>query len=99
MSGGTARDPADSPAAALGCTALFLGLGAATGLWPTLTLGLFPVTVMAGGLAVPLGLAGIHYARRGIGRMWIAVTGTVLGAVGFAWPVVLFLAFFTPVAP
>ncbi|MCC5475468.1 hypothetical protein [Streptomyces barringtoniae] len=99
MSESTTPEPADSPAAALGCTALFLGLAAATDLWPTLTFGLFPVSLIAGGLAVVLGLAGVHYARRGIGRMWIAVTGTVLGAIGFAWPVALFLTLFAPVAP
>jgi hypothetical protein len=36
---------------------------------------------------------GIHYAGRGHGRLWSAVTGTVLGAVGLA---VFFLLFATP---
>ncbi|WP_369393547.1 hypothetical protein AB5J72_42830 [Streptomyces sp. CG1] len=33
---------------------------------------------------------GIHRALRGIGHLWTAVNGTVLGANGFACPWVLF---------
>ncbi|GAA2503850.1 hypothetical protein GCM10023100_12050 [Actinocorallia cavernae] len=40
-------------------------------------------------LAVTLGLAGARYARQGVGRMWPAATGTVLGAAGFVFPMVL----------
>ncbi|MFZ4238236.1 hypothetical protein ACOZGD_23995 [Streptomyces murinus] len=36
-----------------------------------------------------LGLAGARYARQGVGRMWPAATGTVLGAAGFVFPMVL----------
>ncbi|MEU0005448.1 hypothetical protein ABZ079_14455 [Streptomyces sp. NPDC006314] len=87
----TTPDPADTPATALGPTALVLGLVAAPGLWPTLTFGLLPVMLIAGGLAVVLGLTGVHYALHGIGRLWIATTGTVLGALGLAYPFVLVL--------
>lgn len=83
----------DTPAVTLGPTSLFLGLGAATGLLPWLTLALFPVMLIAGGLAVVLGLTGVHYARNGIGRMWLAVTGSVLGAIAFTYPFVLFMPF------
>ncbi|MEV6841324.1 hypothetical protein AB0N17_43840 [Streptomyces sp. NPDC051133] len=84
----------DSPAVALGPTSLFLGIGAATGLLPWLTLGLFPVMIIGGALAVVLGLSGVHYARLGIGRMWLAVTGTVLGAIAFAYPFWVFMPLF-----
>lgn len=43
-----------------------------------------PWSVMAGGHAVTFGATGIHYARQGVGRMWTAVAGTTLGAVGLA---------------
>ncbi|WP_225827799.1 hypothetical protein [Streptomyces naphthomycinicus] len=91
----TAPGRDDSPAVALGPTALFLGLGAATGLLPQLTLGLFPLMLIGGALAVVFGLTGVHYALRGIGRLWIATTGAVLGAIAFAYPFVLFLPFWT----
>lgn len=94
MPGSTTPDRADTPATALGPTALVLGLVAASGLWPTLTFGLLPVMLIGGGLAVVLGLTGVHYAIRGIGRLWVAVTGTVLGALGLIYPFVLFLPFF-----
>ncbi|MFH8337207.1 hypothetical protein [Streptomyces sp. AM6-12] len=80
----------DSPATLLGPTALVLGAVAALGICPLLML--FPLTVLAGALAVTFGLAGIHYARRGLGRMWPAATGTVLGAAGFLCPWVLLVA-------
>ncbi|MER6331165.1 hypothetical protein ACF09H_24250 [Streptomyces sp. NPDC014983] len=82
----------DSPATLLGPTSLVLGIVAALGLCPLLML--FPLTALAGALAVTLGLAGVHYARRGVGRMWPAATGTVLGAAGFAYPWVLFMVMF-----
>lgn len=82
----------DSPAVALGPTALVLGLIAATGAWPSLMLAVLPWSFLAGGLAVTFGLMGIHYARQGTGRMWTAVTGTVLGATGLAGFLTLFAA-------
>ncbi|MCD7440036.1 hypothetical protein K4B79_17610 [Streptomyces lincolnensis] len=84
MSGTATPRQDDSPATALGPVALFLGLVAATGAWPALMAATLPWSVMAGGLAVTFGATGIHYARQGIGRMWTAVTGTTLGAVGLA---------------
>ncbi|MCF1594067.1 hypothetical protein [Streptomyces muensis] len=76
------RDPIvvarqDSPAVALGPTALVLGVIAA------LTSFVFaPFALIAGGLAVTLGAAGMHHARQGVGRMWTATLGTLLGTVG-----------------
>ncbi|MFF9087830.1 hypothetical protein ACF1BE_15665 [Streptomyces sp. NPDC014991] len=83
---------ADTPAGGLSPTALVLGTMAAAGVWPTLTFGLLPVMVVAGGLAVTFGLAGVHHARRGVGQLWTAVTGTVLGTVGLLHPLVLLMA-------
>ncbi|CAL2069408.1 MULTISPECIES: hypothetical protein [Streptomyces] len=77
----------DSPATLLGPTALVLGVIAFLGTCPLLLL--FPLTLLAGALAVTLGLAGARYARQGVGRMWPAATGTVLGAAGFVFPMVL----------
>ncbi|MER5547393.1 hypothetical protein ABT072_34290 [Streptomyces sp. NPDC002589] len=91
MSRSAASQGADSPAVLLGPTALGLGLAAAAGLCPWLTFGLIPVMLICGALAFTLGLGGIHYAFRGIGRMWMAATGAVLGGIGFACPLVLFL--------
>ncbi|WP_327352334.1 hypothetical protein [Streptomyces sp. NBC_01304] len=89
----TAPSQADAPAVALGPTALVLGAPSALGVWvPELGFAVLPLVFIAGALAVTLGAAGIHYARRGIGRAWIALTGTVLGAVGFFGVVSLFLA-------
>ncbi|MET9451875.1 hypothetical protein [Streptomyces cinerochromogenes] len=90
MPANTASDGADTPAGALGPTALVLGAVAAACLWPPLML--LPVMFLAGGLAVTFGLMGAHYARRGIGRMWTAVTGAVLGTTGLLFPFVLLLA-------
>ncbi|MER6275228.1 hypothetical protein ABT202_02735 [Streptomyces sp900105245] len=84
---------ADSPATALGPTALVLGALAAVGVWPTLTLGLLPEMLIAGGLAVTFGLTGLHYAQRGVGRTWTSAAGVVLGAVGLLYP---FVVFFLP---
>ncbi|MEW2259988.1 hypothetical protein [Streptomyces sp. NPDC047869] len=84
MSAPTTPDPTDTPAVALGPTALVLGVIAAPGLWPGLMFVVTPWSWLAGALAVTFGLAGIHYARRGTGRMWPAVTGTVLGFLGLA---------------
>ncbi|KUN03092.1 hypothetical protein AQI95_24320 [Streptomyces yokosukanensis] len=94
MSRTSTPEGADAPATLLGPTALGLGLAAAAGLCPLLTFGLLPVMLICGGLAVTFGLTGIHYARRGIGRLWTATTGTVLGAIGFVYPFVLFLPLF-----
>ncbi|MDI3405290.1 hypothetical protein [Streptomyces cavernicola] len=75
----------DSPAVALGPTALVLGVLSTVGAWvPYLFLLALPWTIIAGGLAITLGLAGVHYARQGIGRMWPAAAGTTLGAAVFA---------------
>ncbi|OIK25016.1 hypothetical protein [Streptomyces malaysiense] len=77
----------DSPATLLGPTALVLGAVSAVGICPLLML--FPLTELAGALALTFGLAGVHHARRGLGRMWPAATGTVLGAAGFLCPWIL----------
>ncbi|WDV53907.1 hypothetical protein PV963_27900 [Streptomyces coeruleorubidus] len=69
----------DTPATALGPTALVLGIFSAVGTW----MFLIPWTVIAGALAITFGVMGIHYARRGTGRMWTATAGGVLGAAGF----------------
>lgn len=82
MSTATTPRQDDSPATALGPVAMFLGLVAATGAWPALMFATLPWSLIAGGLAVTFGASGIHYARQGIGRMWTAVAGTTLGAVG-----------------
>ncbi|MER7401881.1 hypothetical protein ABT373_05185 [Streptomyces sp. NPDC000070] len=76
----------DTPATALGPTALVLGVFSAVGTWAFLV----PWTVIAGGLAITFGAMGMHYARRGTGRMWTATAGTVLGAVGFFGTATLF---------
>lgn len=94
MSGSTASDGADSPAVLLGPTALGLGLAGVAGLCPWLTLGLIVVMLICGPLAVTFGLMGVHYARRGIGRLWTGATGAVLGAIAFVYPFVLFMPFF-----
>ncbi|MEV6117101.1 hypothetical protein AB0L59_32620 [Streptomyces sp. NPDC052109] len=96
MAESTRPDGADSPAILLAPTALGLGIAAAAGLFPWLTLGLTPVMLVAGALAFTFGLTGIHYALRGIGRLWMAATGAVLGALGFIWPVVLFTGYLWP---
>ncbi|MFJ2213025.1 hypothetical protein ACIQVO_27170 [Streptomyces sp. NPDC101062] len=86
--------PADSPAAALGPTALVLGVLSAVGACvPALTLITLPWTIIGGALAVTFGAAGIHYARHGTGRLWVAATGTVLGAVALAAVATLIGAF------
>ncbi|MEU6283312.1 hypothetical protein [Streptomyces sp. NPDC047028] len=90
MSGSTARDGVESPAVLFGPTSLGLGLAASAGLCPWLFFGLLPVMLICGALAFAFGLSGIYSAQRGVGRMWMATTGTVLGVTGFAWPVVLF---------
>ncbi|MEV7504958.1 hypothetical protein [Streptomyces sp. NPDC093018] len=97
----TAPGPSDSPATllgpislALGCAALLgpvcLALGFTDAEWPiALALLLLPVTLFGGILAITLGLPGLHYAQRGIGRMWPAATGTALGAAAFVLPCLL----------
>ncbi|GLX47125.1 hypothetical protein Shyhy01_00750 [Streptomyces hygroscopicus subsp. hygroscopicus] len=89
LSDRTTPGPDDSPATLLGPTSLVLGIVGALGICPPLML--FPLTLLAGALAVTFGLAGVHYARRGVGRMWPAVTGTVLGAAGFVYPWLLLM--------
>ncbi|OEJ27637.1 hypothetical protein AR457_27435 [Streptomyces agglomeratus] len=83
----TVHDRTDTPAVALGPTALVLG--AVTAIWPWVPL--FPVALLAGPLSVTFGVAGMYYAGQGIGRMWTAVTGTVLGAAGFVGVFLLFV--------
>ncbi|MFE2941470.1 hypothetical protein ACFXKG_20760 [Streptomyces sp. NPDC059255] len=72
----------DTPADALGPTALVLGALSTVGVCAP-ALFLFPWAVIAGALAVTLGATGIRYALQGTGRLCTAVAGTVLGAVGF----------------
>ncbi|WP_138897265.1 hypothetical protein [Streptomyces chryseus] len=43
----------------------------------------FLAPVIAGPLAITAGVAGIHYAHHGTGRLWTAITGTILGAAAF----------------
>ncbi|MFI9050820.1 hypothetical protein [Streptomyces sp. NPDC053427] len=90
----TVPDRTDTPAVALGPTALVLGALSAAGAWaPALALVTFPWALIAGGLAVTFGAAGIHYARHGIGHLWAATAGTTLGALGLAGTLALFGAF------
>ncbi|MEU0841572.1 hypothetical protein ABZ370_19170 [Streptomyces sp. NPDC005962] len=90
----TAADRSDTPAVALGPTALVLGVFSAVGVWtPTLMFFTFPWTIITGGLAIALGAMGIHHARRGAGRLWTAVAGTTLGGIGFAGVVWLLFSF------
>jgi hypothetical protein len=89
----TVADRNDTPAVALGPTALVLGAFSAVGIWtPALTLYTLPWTIIAGGLAIALGAMGIHHARRGAGRLWTAIAGTALGGIGFAGVVALLWA-------
>ncbi|MFI7012735.1 hypothetical protein [Streptomyces sp. NPDC050164] len=85
MTGSPTPMETDTPATALGPTALVLGLFSAVGTWAFL----IPWTVIAGALAITFGVMGIHYARRGTGRMWTATAGTILGAAGFFGTVTL----------
>ncbi|MFY4720827.1 hypothetical protein [Streptomyces sp. LaBMicrA B280] len=48
-----------------------------------------PVRLTGHPLAITLGLPGLRYAQRGIGRMWPAATGTALGAAAFVLPCLL----------
>jgi hypothetical protein len=78
-----ASDRSDTPAVALGPTALVLGAFSAVGAWvPALVFVTLPWAFIAGALAVTFGVWGIHYARQGTGRLWTAVAGTTLGAMG-----------------
>jgi hypothetical protein len=67
----------DSPATALGPVALVLGVISTLGAFV-----FFPIAWIAAGLAVTFGATGMHYARQGIGRMWTAALGTILGVAG-----------------
>ncbi|MFI7503998.1 hypothetical protein ACIBVL_37065 [Streptomyces sp. NPDC049687] len=94
---------ADTPATALGPTALVLGVisvAPAFALFPSLALAflMFPWAVIASALAVTFGAVGIRYARRGIGRVWMAVAGTTLGAIGLVGTTTLFWVL-VPTAP
>ncbi|WP_328411510.1 hypothetical protein OG542_15630 [Streptomyces violaceus] len=88
MAGTTASTATDTPATALGPTALVLGAFSAVGTWAFL----IPWTVIAGALAMTFGAMGIHYARRGTGRLWAAATGAALGTTGFIGTVTLLWA-------
>lgn len=89
----TVPDRTDTPAVALGPTALVLGALSAIGAWaPALALVTLPWASIAGALAVTFGAAGIHHARHGVGRLWTALAGTTLGAIGFAGTIVLIWA-------
>ncbi|WP_460071788.1 hypothetical protein [Streptomyces sp. YKOK-I1] len=77
-------DRSDTPAVALGPTALMLGIISAVGAWPAFMFAVFPWSILAGALSVTFGAMGIHYARLGAGRLWTAVAGTTLGATGLA---------------
>ncbi|MFF5016235.1 hypothetical protein [Streptomyces sp. NPDC001165] len=92
MSAPIAPGHRDAPAVALGPTSLVFGVVAAIGAWPSLMLAVMPWSFMAAPLALIFGLAGIHYARKGIGRMGTAVAGTTLGAVGMAGVLTLIVA-------
>ncbi|MFH8568242.1 hypothetical protein [Streptomyces sp. NPDC017993] len=86
----TVPDRADTPAVALGPTALALGTFSVLVAWvPAFGLGAFPLAIIAGGLAVTLGATGIHYARLGTGRLWTAIAGTTFGATGLAGVITL----------
>ena len=90
----TVADRTDTPAVALGPTALVLGVISAVGAWtPWLVFLMLPWTIITGGLAVALGAIGIHHARRGAGRLWTAVAGTVLGSLGLAGILALLFVF------
>ncbi|EST35338.1 hypothetical protein [Streptomyces roseochromogenus] len=89
MSARITPDRADTPAVALGPVSLVLGIVAAVGAWPALTLALLPLCLIAGGLAVTFGLMGMYHAGRGVGSPWTAATGTVLGAAGLTAPFIL----------
>ncbi|MFD5740773.1 hypothetical protein ACFXJM_05765 [Streptomyces massasporeus] len=85
MTSSTAPGDTDSPATALGPTALVLGAFSAVGTWAFL----IPWTVLAGVLAVTFGTMGLHYARKGTGRLWPAAAGTALGAIGLIGTITL----------
>ncbi|MEU6176609.1 hypothetical protein [Streptomyces coeruleorubidus] len=85
MAGSPTPAETDTPATALGPTALVLGTFSAVGTWAFL----IPWTVLTGALAITFGAMGMHYARQGTGRMWTAAAGTTLGAVGLIGTVTL----------
>ncbi|MFE2432707.1 hypothetical protein ACFXJ5_39125 [Streptomyces sp. NPDC059373] len=89
----TVPDRTDTPAVALGPTALVLGAISAIGAWvPAFAFATLPWGIIAGALAVTFGAMGIHHARRGAGRLWTAIAGTTLGAIGFTGAVTLIWA-------
>jgi hypothetical protein len=59
---------------------------------PALVFVTLPWAFIAGALAVTFGAWGIHHARRGAGRLWTAVVGTTLGALGCSGTVALIWA-------
>ncbi|MEV4786466.1 hypothetical protein [Streptomyces tuirus] len=85
MTSSAAPGDTDSPATALGPTALVLGTFSAVGTWAFL----IPWTALAGALAVTFGTMGLHYARKGTGRLWPAAAGTALGAIGLIGTITL----------
>ncbi|MER5851765.1 hypothetical protein ABT126_33285 [Streptomyces sp. NPDC002012] len=87
----TVPDPTDTPAVALGPTALVLGAISVIGVWVP-AFATFPGAIIAGALAVTLGAAGIHYARHGTGRLWTAIAGTTLGTIGVVGTITLIWA-------
>jgi hypothetical protein len=90
----TVSDRNDTPAVALGPTALVLGVISAVGAWaPALAFATLPWAFIAGALAVTLGAAGIHHARHGAGRLWTAIAGTTLGTIGLVGAITLIWAF------
>lgn len=90
----TVSDRTDTPAVALGPTALVLGAFSAICAWvPALVLATLPWGFIAGVLAVTFGAAGIHYAVHGIGRLRTAIAGTTLGTVGLVGTITLIWAF------
>ncbi|MFF1913131.1 hypothetical protein ACFVYE_16150 [Streptomyces sp. NPDC058239] len=89
----TVPDRTDTPAVALGPTALVLGAVSATGAWvPALVFVTLPWAFIAGALSITLGAAGIHYAHHGTGRLWTAIAGTTLGVIGLVGTIVLIRA-------
>ncbi|MBT2510787.1 hypothetical protein J7I98_34195 [Streptomyces sp. ISL-98] len=89
----TVPDRTDTPAVALGPTALVLGAFSAIGSWVPALVPTLPWGFIAGALAVTFGAAGIHYAVHGTGRLWTAIAGTILGTVGLVGTITLIWAF------
>ncbi|MGW1980742.1 hypothetical protein [Streptomyces sp. NPDC001889] len=93
MSERTVPDPAASPAVLLGPTALFFGVVSVLGTAVPRLFFLTPFTALAGALALTFGMTGVRYGRRGVGRLWVAAAGAVLGLLGFGAFMSLLIAF------